>query len=39
MIGAWRLGNAVNGLRAGYFRVPCAQANQAKIPDDLSDEQ
>jgi alcohol dehydrogenase len=39
MIGAWRLGNAIDGVQAEYFRVPYAQANLAKIPDDLSDEQ
>ncbi len=39
MIGAWRLGNVIDGAQAEYFRVPYAQANLAKIPDDLSDEQ
>jgi alcohol dehydrogenase len=39
MIGAWRLGNSIDGVQADYFRVPYAQANLAKIPDDLSDEQ
>jgi len=39
MIGAWRLGNAIDGVQAEYFRVPYAQANLAKIPDDMSDEQ
>lgn len=39
MIGAWRLGNSIDGVQAEYFRVPYAQANLAKIPDDLSDEQ
>ena len=39
MIGGWRLGNAIDGVQAEYFRVPYAQANLAKIPDDLSDEQ
>jgi threonine dehydrogenase-like Zn-dependent dehydrogenase len=39
MIGAWRLGNSVDGVQAEYFRVPYAQANLAKIPDDLTDEQ
>lgn len=39
MIGAWRLGNSIDGVQAEYFRVPYAQANMAKIPDDLSDEQ
>ncbi len=39
MIGGWRLGNAIDGVQAEYFLVPYAQANLAKIPDDLSDEQ
>jgi threonine dehydrogenase-like Zn-dependent dehydrogenase len=39
MIGGWRLGNSSDGCQADYFRVPYAQANLAKIPDDLSDEQ
>lgn len=39
MIGGWRLGNAIDGVQAEYFRVPYAQANLAPIPDDLSDEQ
>ena len=39
MIGAWRLGNAIDGVQAEFFRVPYAQANLAKIPDDLTDEQ
>jgi threonine dehydrogenase-like Zn-dependent dehydrogenase len=39
MIGGWRLGNSIDGVQAQYFRVPYAQANLAKIPDDLSDEQ
>jgi threonine dehydrogenase-like Zn-dependent dehydrogenase len=39
MIGAWRIGNAIDGVQAEYFRVPYAQANLAKIPEDLTDEQ
>jgi len=39
MIGGWRLGNSIDGVQAEYFRVPYAQANLAKIPDDMSDEQ
>jgi threonine dehydrogenase-like Zn-dependent dehydrogenase len=39
MIGGWRLGNSIDGVQADYFRVPYAQANLAKIPDDLTDEQ
>ena len=39
MIGGWRLGNSADGVQADFFRVPYAQANLAKIPDDLSDEE
>jgi alcohol dehydrogenase len=39
MIGGWRLGNSMDGVQAEYFRVPYAQANLAKIPDDMTDEQ
>ncbi len=38
-IGGWRLGNTIHGAQADYVRVPYAQANLAKIPDDLTDEQ
>jgi threonine dehydrogenase-like Zn-dependent dehydrogenase len=38
-IGGWRLGNTINGAQAEYVRVPYAQANLAKIPDELRDEQ
>jgi alcohol dehydrogenase len=38
MIGGWRLGNSIDGVQADYFRVPYAQANLAKIPDELADE-
>lgn len=38
-IGGWRFGNTINGAQAEYLRVPYAQANLAKIPDELSDEQ
>ena len=38
-IGGWRFGNTINGALAEYVLVPHAQANLAKIPDDLSDEQ
>lgn len=37
-IGGWRLGNSMDGVQADYFLVPYAQANLAKIPDELSDE-
>lgn len=36
--GGWRLGNSVDGVQAEYYRVPYAQVNMAKIPDDLRDE-
>jgi 2-desacetyl-2-hydroxyethyl bacteriochlorophyllide A dehydrogenase len=38
-IGGWKFGNTINGAQAEYLLVPSAQANLAKIPDDLSDEQ
>ena len=38
-LGGWRFGNTINGSQAEYLLVPNAQANLAKIPDDLSDEQ
>ena len=38
-IGGWRFGNTIHGAQAEYLRVPSAQANLAKIPDDLADEQ
>lgn len=38
-LGGWRFGNTINGAQAEYLRVPYAQANLARIPDDLSDEQ
>jgi threonine dehydrogenase-like Zn-dependent dehydrogenase len=38
-IGGWRFGNTINGAQADYLVVPYAQANLAKIPDDLTDEQ
>ena len=38
-IGGWRFGNTINGAQAEYLLVPNAQANLAKIHDELSDEQ
>jgi alcohol dehydrogenase len=38
-IGGWRFGNTVNGAQAEYLLVPNAQANLAKIPDELTGEQ
>jgi len=37
-IGGWRFGNTINGCQAEYVLVPSAQANLAKIPDGLTDE-
>lgn len=38
-IGGWKFGNSINGAQAEYLLVPAAQANLAKIPDDLHDEE
>jgi len=38
-IGGWRFGNTLNGAQAEYLLVPSAQANLAKIPEALTDEQ
>lgn len=38
-LGGWRFGNTINGAQAEYLVVPNAQANLAKIPDALRDEQ
>ena len=38
-IGGWRFGNTINGAQAEYLLVPYAQANLAKIPDELTDEE
>ena len=38
-IGGWRFGNTINGAHAEYLLVPYAQANLAKIPESLTDEQ
>jgi len=38
-VGGWKFGNTINGAQAEYLLVPSAQANLAKIPDDLKDEQ
>jgi threonine dehydrogenase-like Zn-dependent dehydrogenase len=37
-IGGWRFGNTIHGCQAEYVLVPNAQANLARIPDDLRDE-
>jgi alcohol dehydrogenase len=38
-IAGWRFGNTIDGAQAEYLRIPYAQANLAKIPKDLTDEQ
>ena len=38
-IGGWRFGNTIDGAQAEYLLVPHAQANLAKVPDELRDEQ
>jgi alcohol dehydrogenase len=38
-IGGWKFGNTIPGAQAEYLLVPNAQANLAKIPDELTDEQ
>ena len=38
-LGGWRFGNTINGAQAEYLLVPYAQANLARIPDDVTDEQ
>ena len=38
-LGGWRFGNTINGAQAEYLLVPNAQANLAKIPDELADEE
>jgi len=39
VMGGWKFGNTIDGAQAEYLRVPNAQANLAKIPDGLTDEQ
>lgn len=38
-LGGWKFGNTINGAQAQYLLVPNAQANLARIPDDVTDEQ
>src|SRR5262252_7808078 len=38
-IGGWRFGNTIDGAQAEFLRVPYAQANLAKVPAELEDEQ
>jgi threonine dehydrogenase-like Zn-dependent dehydrogenase len=37
-LGGWRFGNTINGCQCEYVVVPSAQANLARIPEDLADE-
>jgi threonine dehydrogenase-like Zn-dependent dehydrogenase len=37
-VGGWRFGNTIDGCQAEYVLVPDAQANLARIPDGLADE-
>ncbi|MBA3539535.1 MAG: NAD(P)-dependent alcohol dehydrogenase [Deltaproteobacteria bacterium] len=37
-LGGWRFGNTIDGCQAEYVIVPDAQANLARIPDELTDE-
>lgn len=39
LIGGWKFGNTIDGAQAEYLLVPHAQANLARIPDELTDEQ
>ena len=36
-LGGWRFGNTINGAQAEYLLVPHAQANLARIPDELTE--
>jgi threonine dehydrogenase-like Zn-dependent dehydrogenase len=38
-LGGWRFGNTIHGCQADYVIVPHAQANLAKIPAGLADEE
>ena len=38
-LGGWRFGNTIDGAQAEYLLVPNAQANMAKVPEELTDEQ
>lgn len=38
-LGGWRFGNTVDGAQAEYVLVPFAQANLAKIPNGVRDEE
>jgi alcohol dehydrogenase len=38
-MGGWRFGNTIHGCQAQYVLVPDAQANLAKVPSSLRDEE
>jgi alcohol dehydrogenase len=38
-MGGWRFGNTINGAQAEYLLVPYAQANMAKVPSGVRDEE
>lgn len=38
-MGGWKFGNTIDGAQAEFVRVPAAQANMAKIPPALRDEE
>jgi threonine dehydrogenase-like Zn-dependent dehydrogenase len=38
-LGGWRFGNTINGAQAEYLLVPYAQANLAKVPVNVTNEQ
>ncbi len=38
-MGGWKFGNTIDGAQAEFVRVPAAQANMAKIPSELRDEE
>ena len=38
-LGGWRFGNTIDGAQAEFLLVPNAQANLARIPDGVTDEQ
>lgn len=38
-LGGWRFGNTIHGAQAEYLLVPNAQANLAKIPDEVGDDE
>lgn len=38
-LGGWRFGNTMNGAQAEYLLVPFAQANLAKVPNGVRDEE